>query len=221
MPYSVIKSELEAKSGGKVSAKRLGVSGIARHMEAFKCNHHVVIGNGFETSTGDDSAAVVEIKELIETTGKTITLMHIDDLARLVRLIPAKRISLLRLRELFQTCITPEQSKDWVNHIEDEVYERLPYKEILETIWERAKSRPDHAIEYAAVMTAMEYRDPPIKLPKQELIDYCKAMQAMAPGVVFARDTNVEIRRRPDLVLKDIQETIDQYPEEERKTIII
>ncbi len=215
------KVGLEAKSGGKVSAKRLGVSGIARHMNEFKCDHHVVIGNEFETSTGDDSATVTEIKELVEKTGKTITLIHIDDLARLVRLVPAKRISLHRLRELFQTCITPEQSKEWVNSVEKEVPDRLPYKEILETIWQRAQRRPDHAIEYAAVMTAMEYRDPPIKISKQELIDYCKAMQAMAPSVVFARETTVEIRLRPDLVLKDIQDSIGEYPENERKTIVI
>jgi hypothetical protein len=215
------KVGLEAKSGGKVSAKRLGVSGIARHMRDSNCNHHVVIGNGFETSIGDDSALVREIKELKESTRKTITLMHIDDLARLVRLVPAKRIGLKRLRKLFQTCITPEQSREWIDGIAKEELERLPYKEILETIWRRAQSRPDHAIEYAAVMTALEYRKPPIKISKQEIIEYCKAMQAMAPGVVFARETTVEIRRRPDLVLKGIQDSIDEYPEEERKTIVI
>ena len=227
------KVGLEAKSGGKVSAKRLGVSGIARHMDDFECDHHVVIGNGFETSTGDDSATVIEIKDLREKTekkdeagktiklGKTVTLMYIDDLARLVRLVPAKRIGLKRLRKLFQTCITPEQSKEWIDGIAKEELERLPYKEILETIWRRAQSRPDHAIEYAAVMTALEYRRPPTEISKQEVIEYCKAMQAMAPGVVFARETTVEIRRRPDLVLKGIQDSIDEYPEEERKTIVI
>jgi hypothetical protein len=148
-------------------------------------------------------------------------LINIDDLARLVRLVPAKRISLHRLRELFQICITPEQSKEWADSIEKEVPDRLPYKEILETIWQRAHSRPDHAIEYAAVMTALEFRDPPIKISKHDLIGYCKAMEAMVPGIVFARDTTVEIRRRPDLVLKDIQDSIDQYPEEEGKTIVI
>ena len=213
------KVGLEAKSGGKVSAKRLGVSGIARHMDDYKCDHHIVIGNGFETSTGDDAASVKEIKELKKNTRKTITLMNIDDLARLVRMVPAKRIGLERLRELFRTCITPEESKDWIDKIDKEKSERLPYREILETIWQRAQKRPDHAIEYAAVMTAMEFLYPDTQLSKQELIEHCKAMQIMAPGIVFARDTTIEIRRRPDLVLRDIQDAIDEYPEEERKTI--
>jgi hypothetical protein len=212
---------LEAKSGGTVSARRLSASAIARHMEDFKCDHHIVIGNEFETSEGDTSATVREIKELKKRNGKTITLMHVDDLGRLVRLVPAKRIGLQRLRELFQTCITPEQTKKWIDNIEKEVPIKLPYKEILETIWQRAQSKPDHAIEYASVMTALEFHKPPIIISKQELIEYCKAMQAMTPGIVFARENTVEISRRPDLVLSDIKESIEHYPEEERRTILL
>jgi phytoene/squalene synthetase len=215
------KVGLEAKSGDPVSAKRLGVSGLARHMKDYQCDHHIVIGNGFHTSTGDDTASVREINAHKKYTGKTITLMHIDDLARLVRLVPAKRIGLKRLRELFQTCITPEESKKWIDGIADEKQERQPHREILETIWQRADRRPNEAVEYAAVTTALEYRNPSIRISKQELIDCCKAMQVMAPGVVFARATTVEITCRPDLVLKDIQDSIDEYPEEERKTIVI
>lgn len=215
------KVGLEAKSGGKVTAKRLGVSGLARHMKEYACDHHVVIGNEFATSTGEDSASVKEINTHKENTGKTITLMFIDDLARLVRLVPAKQIDLKRLRELFQTCVTPEESKKWIDNMAEEKQDKLPYKEILETIWQWADRRPNEAIEYATVTTALEFNIPPISIPKSDLINYCKAMQVMAPGVVFARESTVEITRRPDLVLRDIQDTLDEYPEEERRTIVI
>lgn len=43
----------------------------------------------------------------------------------------------------------------------------------------------------------------------------------MARGMFFARDNNVEINRRPDLILEDIRATIDEYPDEERKMITI
>lgn len=214
------KIGLEAKSGGKVGVARLRVSGIARHMEDYACDHHIVIGNAFAASRAD-AASVTEIDELRNNTGKTITLMHIDDLARLVRLVPAKRIGLERLRDLFQTCVTPEESREWIDGVAEEEHESWPHKEILETIWQWADRRPNEAIEYATVTTALEYLDPPIELSKQQLIECCKAMQVMARGVVFAREATVEITRRPDLVLKDIQDAIDQYPEEERKTIVI
>jgi hypothetical protein len=61
------KVGLEAKSGQPVTAHRLNVSGIARHMEDYKCDHHIVIGNGFRTSSGDDTASVREINSHFTT----------------------------------------------------------------------------------------------------------------------------------------------------------
>ena len=108
-----------------------------------------------------------------------------------------------------------------IEEISQETNEREPYQEILETIWDRAHRRPDEPVEYAAVVTALEYLDSPVTITKQALIDCCKAMQVMAGGVVFARANTVEINRRPDLILEDIRESIMNYPAEEQKTIII
>lgn len=226
------KVGLEAKSGQSVSAHRLDVAAIARHMKDYSCDHHLVIGNGFATSTGEDSASVRQIKEYRENTKRsakegegrerTITLMHIDDLARLIRIASSKRIGgLSRIRELFRNCVTPEECKKWVDGIESETPENWPYREILETIWERAEKRPDTAIEYSAVMTALEYRRPPIMISLKDLKDCCRSMQVMARGVVFARDNTVEIDRRPDLILEDIRAAVGELPEEERKAIHI
>jgi hypothetical protein len=216
------KVGLEAKSGEYVSAKELGVSGIARHMEDYACDHHIVIGNKFATSRGELSASAREIRAHKKAIGKTITLMCVDDLARLLRIVSAKRIGgLSRIRELFKSCITPKQSKNWIEKLSTEKSETWPYREILETIWERAYKRKDTLIEYSAVMTALEYRDPPITLSKRELIECCKAMQVMARGVVFARENTVEIDRRPDLILDDIRVAVGECPENERKSIKI
>jgi len=216
------KVGLEAKSGQPVSARRLNTSGIARHMQDFGCDHHVVIGNGFATSTGEDSASVREIKSHQENTGRTITLMHIDDLARLVRIVSSKRVGgLSRLREFFKTCVTPEESKEWVDALTSESQETWPYREILETVWHLAQEQPYEAVEYAAVITELRHRDPPVRMNKTDLIDCCKAMQVMARRVVFAHKNTVEIDRRPDLVLNDIRAAVGEYPDEERRTIHI
>lgn len=216
------KVGLEAKSGQPVSAHRLNVAGIARHMQDYKCDHHLVIGNGFATSTGEDSASVREIVAHKESTGKTITLMHIDDLARLIRIASAKRVGgLSRIRNLFNNCITPEQSKSWVDNIATETPENWPYMEILETVWHLAEEQPNEVVEYAAVVAELRHCDPPIRMNKADLIECCKAMQVMARGVVFARETTVEIDRRPDLIIEDIKASVGEYPDEERRTIHI
>ncbi|MEI8173716.1 MAG: ATP-binding protein [Deltaproteobacteria bacterium] len=216
------KVGLEAKSGQSVSAHRLNVSGIARHMQDYNCDHHLVIGNGFATSTGEDSASGREINTHKRNTGKTVTLMHIDDLARLIRIASAKRVGgLSRLRDLFKNCVTPEQSKEWVDNLAAETPKSWPYLEILETIWHLAEEQPNEAVEYAAVITELRHRTPPVRMSKQDLIECCKAMQVMARDVVFARENTVEIDRRPDLILEDIRAAVGEYPEEERRTIHI
>jgi hypothetical protein len=216
------KVGLEAKSGQTVSAHRLDVSAIADHMKKYCCDHHLVIGTGFATSSGKDTLSVRSINDHKGHTGKTITLMHIEDLARLIRIASAKRVGgLRRLRELFRDCVTPEQSKKWVDGLSAETPENWPYREILETIWERSEKRPDTAVEYAAVMTALEYRDPPVIISRKELVECCFSMQVMARGVVFARENTVEIDRRPDLILEDIRAAVSEYPEQERRNIHI
>jgi len=216
------KVGLEAKSGQTVSAQRLNVSGIARHMRDYNCDHHLVIGNGFATSTGEDSASVREINDHKRNTGKTITLMHIDDLARLIRIASAKRVGgLSRLRELFKNSVTPEECRAWVDNLAAESPENWPYLEILETIWHLAQEQPNEVVEYAAVVTELRHREPPVRINKQDLIECCRAMQIMARGVVSARENTVEIDRRPDLILEDIRAAVGEYPEEERRTIHI
>ncbi|MDP2984141.1 MAG: ATP-binding protein [Candidatus Latescibacter sp.] len=216
------KVGLEAKSGKYVSAKELGISGLARHMEDHKCDHHVVVGNQFATSRGELSASVREIRNHCKATGKTITLMYIDDLARLVRIVSAKRIGgLKRIRELFKKCITPDQTKKWIDSLEKEEAQNAPYREILETVWLLAKEQPNEPVEYAAVITELRHREPPVKMTKPDLIECCKAMHVLASGVVFARKNSIEIERRPDMILEDIRAAVGEYPEEERKTIHI
>jgi len=216
------KVGIEAKSGKYVSAKELGVSGLARHMEDHDCDHHVVVGNRFATTTGELSASVREIRNHRTATGKTITLIHVDDLARLVRIVSTKRVGgLSRLRELFKRCITPRQCKRWIDSLEQEKAEDAHYREILETIWLLATEQPNEPVEYAAVTTELRHRDPPIKMSKVDLEECCRAMQVLARGVVFAWADCVEIERRPDLILEDIRAAVGEFPEEERNLIQI
>lgn len=91
------KVMLEAKSkenaGATVSAKDVGISTVIRHRNKLKCDHAIVAGPAFPTSKGDCSALGESIeddrlKSVAEGSHRTITLITIDDLARLVRLRP-------------------------------------------------------------------------------------------------------------------------------------
>ena len=135
---------LEAKSkekpGATVSAKAVGVSTIARQRDDYECQHAVVIAPEFPTKS-ERSALEIEITSDRESTGRTITLVRIPDLARLVRMAPARRIGLDRLRELFLTCSLPDEASAWIDKVLNEKVEQPPYREILEAIYAEAKPR--------------------------------------------------------------------------------
>jgi hypothetical protein len=121
-----LEAKSKEKDGTKVSAKSVGIAGIARQRRDYDCDHAVVIGPDFPTTRVDEAALVKEIDQDRELTGKSITLMRIADLARLVQLVPLKRIGLESLRELFNDCRTPEESKAFVDKIEGTKVDQPP-----------------------------------------------------------------------------------------------
>jgi hypothetical protein len=215
------KVSLEAKSkekeGTKVSAKTVGISAIARQRDDHGCDHAVVVGPDFPTTDGEGSALVKEIKSDHEAKNKTITLVRIVDMARLVRLVPLKRVGLDRLRNMLESCITPEESKAWIDVLADEKVQKVPYKDILETIWELQKERSDEAVEYSGLAVALQKGTKQLNIPKAEVSDICIALSRMAPEMISARKGSVELSQRPDKIMAVISSVIQEYPAEETK----
>jgi len=129
--------------------------------------------------------------------------------------VPLKRVSLSKLREFFQQCLTPEESKEWIDKVAAEMRGRPKFKELLETIAEEQQEQPGAAVEYAAIVAGLR-RGRTIKMEKQEVIDLCRALARLAPEYVTALDNSVELNQRPDIVLHAIGAAIRAYPEDEQ-----
>lgn len=219
--YSV---SLEAKSkeqaGAKVTAKAVDVAAVIQHRDDLVCDHAIVIAPDFPTGKGEDANLVKQAKTDKEqnrgTTNRTVTYVRIKDLAKLVRIVPLKGIGLDRLRALFETCISPEESEKWIASLADEKPTKRPFREILETIWELQQKRPFEAIEFSAVTAALQLGTDGIVLTKEELINYCKAMSMISPHVVL-REGTVEITQPPVQVISSLQTGLQKYPEDEQK----
>lgn len=217
------KVTLEAKSkeklGAKVSAKDVGVPAVVSHRKDLNADYAVVVGPDFPTTRGEQSALAKYISDDREKNpGKGITLIRIEDMARLVRLVPAKLVGLGRLRELFKTCSLPGESKKWIDKVEADEMKIPPYRELLEVISEEQSEMPEQAVEYGNVQTRLRVVKG-IDMKRDEIIELCKALEKMAKGYVFARENNVEIEQRPDVILEAIRSIIRQFPEKEQATI--
>ena len=220
--YAVsLEAKSKEKEGTKVAAKTVGVSTIARQRDDYSCDHAVVAGPDFPTSAAEKSALVKEIQKDRDASGRTITLIRIKDLARLVRLVPLKRVSLGRIREMLLGCTTPEEAETWINNLAAEQIPRVPYRVILETIWELQKERSDETVEYSGLGVALQKASKPLKMAKAELHEICVALSRMAPEMISARKNSVELSQKPERVMALIGSVIEGYPADETKGIQI
>lgn len=215
--YAVsLEAKSKEKPGTKVTAKTVGISTIARHRKEAKCDHAIVVGPDFPTTKGDSTALAKEIAEDRANTHKSITLIRINDLARLVRLVPLKRVNFNKLRELFETCSMPEESKAWIDKIAVEKREHPPYKEILEIIKEEQQAQQDELVEFGAIRSGLR-RSREIEMSTEDLKEACKALARWVPEWVTVYNDSVEIHMRPDKILAAVSAAISEYPENERQ----
>ena len=95
--YSVtLEAKSTQKDGKRVPAGDVGVGVVALHRDKSEADHALVVAPSFSTTRGVDASVAQQIasdREFFEAKGKpkTITLITIDDLARLVRIAPTKK----------------------------------------------------------------------------------------------------------------------------------
>ena len=217
-----LEAKSKEKSGTVVSAKDVGIATVAQHRDKFDCEHAIVVGPAFPTSQGDASSLGQHIttdrdKSRAGGVPKTITLITVDDLARLVRLRPIKQLGLRRLRELLRECSLPEASTAWVETIMRTAVEKPPYERIVNAIEAHQKEFKQASVTYAALRVELYRKTPPVKYETDdELAELCKGMAQMAPGAIFASSTAVELDQSAENVISAIEVATQDYPPDER-----
>jgi hypothetical protein len=193
--YSVsLDAKSKVQDKGKVAAGTVKVSTIARHRDAHECHHAIVVGRAFPKAGAlKDEIDANRTNSAAAGESKTITLITIDDLARLVQLRPVKQLGLQELRGLFQ-CSLPDECTAWVEGIAKKKVTKPPYAKIVSTIEQLAKKRALSQVKYSALANELSHLSPPINYDTdEELRDICKAMAQMAPGAMFASHEAVEL----------------------------
>ncbi len=210
--YAVtLEAKSKQKPGAKLKTKTFGVSTIARQRDDAQCEHAVVVAPAFDHSPGKDSALAKEIRADRDSTNangkpRTITAIHVDDLARLVQLRPVKRPDLARIRKMFQDCSLPEECKAWIDAIQKEIVAKPPYEKIINAIHALQQEYDKAAVEYGALRVSLGKEIPPYRVStNDELIALCKAMAAMASYEITATDRTVELNQSPANVLAAIE----------------
>ncbi|MBL9213985.1 MAG: ATP-binding protein [Opitutaceae bacterium] len=220
--YSVsLEAKSKEKDGTKVSAKTVGVSAIARQRDQYKCEHAIVVGPAFPTAAAEASALGSEINDDRDNSTakgepKTVTLINIDDLARLVRLRPIKQLGFRQIRELFK-CKLPQDCHQWVEGIVAMKVQKPPYREIINAIYDQQQRFKRSSVQFSALRVALDSGTKPIHFETdQELANLCIGMREMAPRFISTTNSTVELDQSPANVLAAIESATREYPIDER-----
>lgn len=214
---TTLEAKSKKKDGAKLKTKTFGVSTIARQRDEAQCEHAIVVAPAFDHTPGKDSALAKEIKADRQATAasgkpRTITAIHVEDLARLVQLRPVKRLGLGRLREILETCSLPEECKAWIDRVEKESVAKPPYGKIISAIHALQEEYGMAAVDYGALRVKLGSASPPYKVnTNDELMELCKAMAAMASYEISATDRTVELNQSPANVLTAIESATKQH----------
>ena len=217
------KVSLEAKSkketGAKVRAKDVDLAAVIRHRDRFECDHAVVVGPAFPTGAGDESALgdSIAANRKVEYRGgsyRTITLVNVYDLARLVRIRPLKQLGLARLRSLLEECSLPEESADWIGDVAALEVVKPNYRAIVDAIEDLQREYEREAVKYGSLRIWLGKLDPPIRFETDaELEDLCKGMAQMAPGAIYAGSERVELDQSAENVMSAIDAALQDLPD--------
>jgi hypothetical protein len=209
--YSVT---LEAKStqadGKKVKTQTIDIAAVALHREDYGSEHAIVVAPAFDTEGGAATNLAKHIAEdrkpKADRPNRTITAITIDDLARLVRLAPAKGLGLSKLRELFVSCLLPEDCKKWIDAIEKTKPQRPPYRKVVDAIHVLQQKYQRQAVKYSALRVHLGAQTPPVDYQTdEELMVLCNAMAQMAAGYMSASGETVELDQSPENVVAAIE----------------
>ena len=215
--YSV---SLEAKNKvnlkGKVDARSVDIDAVISHRDKYDCDHAVVVGPRFTTSRGKASALGVAIENDKQKTAdankpKTVTLIEINDLAKLVRLQQTKLLRLQEIRKLFR-CSLPNESKEWVASIRNISRDKPHYREIIETIEALQNEFGHMSVKFPALLAELRHLKPPIIYKTDgEVKEICRAMSHMAPDFIRIADDRVELEQSAQNVIAEIRSAIQEY----------
>lgn len=213
-----LEARAKLKPDKRATAASISVKTIVRQRDnkEVACDHALVLLADFPSAVAEKAKIERQLDEDQTETGRSITFVRVIDFARLVRLAPAKRLGLPKLKEFLNSCRFPNQCKAWIDAVAESEPSDVPYREILEAIADEQKQMKTHALEYSSLEATLRHTQN-ILLKKKDLIAICQALHRIVPEYVYATDTTVGIMNRPDRIMNAFNATIKSYPDSPKK----
>ena len=203
LTYS-LSYDAKSTSAKKVKAGNLSIAQVVDHRKKHKTDFAMVVAKDFQTKDGTDSLTARMAKK------HKVTLIRSSDLANLVEAKAAKFLSLLTVKELFEKCRGPEQSKKWVDKVISTPTIIPPIVELLNVVHDLQDDGRDN-VQLGDVKQFQGRLD---KYSKTQLGLWFSGLNSLVPTLVVynAATGNVEIHSHPSKILDAIASVVSEMP---------
>ena len=185
----------------KVPASNLNISAHKRHQDTYKAQYGIIVAPDYE-GEGEDSAAVIEARR------ENVTLIRAKDFANLIEASAVKRLPLTKLKELFETCRSPDESEKWVQSFKEEPQQLPPIKLILQTVWELQTDNPKDPVSFGAIKFKREAEFK--ELSEKTIKEWLESLERLVPNLINVQPYFVEINQSPEIIIEHLHSALDE-----------
>jgi len=202
--------DAKSTTASKAQTGNLHLAEVNQHRIDYGADFAVVIAKDYQTTEEGEELGV----RMART--QSITLVRSIDFARLVEAKAAKLLPLHRIRELYASCKTPEESKAWIDKVIAAPISAPPVIDLLHAVWElQADGRDNVDLGDVKQYSGEDQKYDFSKYDKNQLSSWFSGLHSLVPQLVIYSDysKSVEIHSKPENVIAAIAATINEMPD--------
>ena len=196
----------DAKSTAKsrIAAGTAHLSGLKRHQEQHNADYCIEVAIDYQGANDDESAITYESQR------EKVTMISAKDLIKLLLLVTPKQIGLDKLRELFETCFSPNQVHGWIENLEKREVETPPYYDLVDVIYELQKT--DTEAPVVEVVRRELNKKLNTKYSTKNVLEWLTLLVNLVPGCVSVDGKYVGVQASAEIIKSRIHKAISEIP---------
>lgn len=196
----------DAKSTAKsrIAAGTAHLSGLKRHQEQHNADYCMEVAIDYQGANDNESAITYESQR------EKVTMISAKDLIKLLLLVTPKQIGLDKLRELFETCFSPNQVHEWIENLEKREVETPPYYDLVDVIYELQKT--DTEAPVVEVVRRELNKKLNTKYSTKNVLEWLTLLVNLVPGCVSVDGKYVGVQASAEIIKSRIHKAISEIP---------
>lgn len=193
--------DAKSTAGERIAAGTAKLSGLKRHQADYSATYAVEVAIGYAGENDPDSAIAKESKQ------QKVTVLKVQDLARLLLYAIPKQLGLAKLQDLFETCYTPAECEAWVSTWIQEETDQGPYFDIVDVVYSLQKDDRETPTVEVARLKVNEKLNASYSTAK--IKTYAEALKNMVPGQFHYDGKYISVDCSPEVMKRHITNAIN------------